>query len=183
MNNIDFFSGQLKYTEELIEHCILETKPERLSIPLPHLSHPKADEKTKERIKSVVGEWPLLRILFHLVVYEEQIAYPEMRRFILNENPSIDGEKWENDDNKLWKEDLNPNNLLSRFKDIRAKQISLLQNCTPEILNEITNDTSWGPQKLNFVINKTLQHTISHGSKLYSKKLFWDMFLETLNKK
>ena len=144
----------------------------------PHFTHPNA-EYMAESLKNVLGEWSALSVLIHLVVYEEIIAYPEMRRFIYNENPVFDEKTYKNEENKLLTEK-DFLIVLKRFQEIRDKQIDLLHSCSNETLNKEIKNTIWGPQHLNFVINKTIQHTMSHGSKLYAKLIFWDNYWKRL---
>lgn len=172
----EYYSQQLLSTEDMVEYCISEIKPERLSIVPPHFSHPALDPLKVENLQSVLGEWPALRVLFHLTEYEVNIAYPEMKRFILNEDFTV---RLETDIDNLWDEVIDSNALLRSFKFIRTKQIELLSRCTDQMFIN-TKITTWGEKNLSFVINKTIQHTLAHGCKLYSKLLFWDHLWDLL---
>lgn len=178
MNSANFFIKQLDATRELIEHCLNIMPEDRLRIVPPHFNHPNAGGQ--ECLRDSLGEWPALKVLVHLVLYEEQAVVDEMKRFIYNKEVTIDWKKLELEEKKNSDSFPDKLELIQRFKNVRDKQIKLLEQVDDYLMNEVEKVTSWGKKKLNFVVNKTIQHTITHGSKLYQKALFWDTIWNSL---
>ena len=174
MNTAEFFIKQLESTMELIEHSILIMPEERHKISPPHYTHPNIE--SFPWIKSDLGEWSALKILHHLVFYEESIL-TEMMRYVSDAGKNKSEEEFEKEELDDFKKSMDINILLERFKVIRKKQIEFLRQINEYQLNDkLVKTTYFGTQYLNFVLNKTLQHTITHGAKLYVKAIFWDGF-------
>ena len=180
MNDIEFFIKQLAYTRDLIEHSILIMPEERHIGDLPHFVHPNIEKA--DWIGNEIGKWPPLRVVHHLVHYEETIAFPEMFKFHKNEAIVYKWDTYELEELEDWEKSKSTEKLIERFKDIREKQIAYLKTIDNSLLNDVDNVTCWGKLPLNFIVNKTLQHTMSHGSKLLSKAIFWDDFMNYLEK-
>lgn len=181
MNTPKYFINQLDSTREMIEHCLEIMKPERLTISPPHFNHPNV--KDTSFLRESFGEWPAIRILIHLLVYEELAVVPEMEKFILNIGETVDWNIVEKTEQDYMDDIPDTTELIERFRNVRNKQIDLLKKCSDDILNKTVKKTLWGSKMLNFVVNKTIQHTITHGSKLYQKAIYWDMawnYLENL---
>lgn len=180
MNTASYFIKELDATREIIEHCLEIIPDERLRIVPPHFRHPNAEGQAW--LKESLGEWPALKVLVHLVLYEELVVVDEMERFILGKKVKFDEEKYVELEKKYFEHYPDKNDFIRRYRAVRKKQISLLESVDNHIFNEIEKETQWGKRKLNFVVNKTIQHTITHGSKLYQKALFWDMAWNALEK-
>ncbi|MHA1983799.1 MAG: DinB family protein [Candidatus Hodarchaeales archaeon] len=182
MNSMDFFIDQLENTKELIVHGILIMPKERHAQELPHFTHPNIEKASW--IISFHGRWPPLRVVHHLVYYEEMIALPEMEKFHKNIEINYNWEKHNINEKNDWKQSQNTDALLDRFTNVREKQRAFLKSIDDEMLNNVKNITCWGKNYFNFIINKTLQHTLSHGANLYAKSILWEhtwIHLENLN--
>ena len=178
MNNATFFINQLDATREMIEHYLEIMKPERLTISPPHFNHPHAQDTAF--LRESFGEWPAIRILVHLLVYEELAVVPEMEKFILNIDGTVNWNIVDKTEQDYMAELPDTTDLIKRFRNVRGKQIDLLKKCSDDTLNKTEKQTPWGKVLLNFVVNKTIQQTITHGSKLYQKAIYWDMVWDHL---
>jgi DinB superfamily len=117
-----------------------------------------------------LGEWSVVRHVFHLLAYEEHIALPSMRLWLGEPFPSID----HLDEDTLWQENtLDLQGLLEKFRAVRAAQIELLTNL-PDTAWQETRDALWGSVTLRWVVTKTFQHTAEHIHDVLSLALFWD---------
>ncbi len=178
MNSSEFFIKELDATKEIIEHCFDLMPKDRITLTPPHFSHPSVKDRTG--LINYLGEWSAIHVLIHLVVYEELAVIPEMERFALNKEVTVDWDYVEKTEEKELENFSDLSELLNRFNVVRKKQIALLQNANNQILNETKKETLWGNRFLSDVVNKTIQHTISHGSKLYQKTMYWDAIWNSL---
>ena len=178
MNSPEYFIKQLDATRELIEHCFDLMPPERVTLSPPHLNHPAV--KDRSGLMNYIGEWSAIHVLIHIVVYEELAVIPEMEKFVLNKDAKVDWNLVEKTEERDLETLPNMSDLLKRFRVVRGKQIELLEKIDNQILNKTTKETLWGNRFLSDVVNKTIQHTVSHGSKLYQKTMYWDAIWNSL---
>ena len=64
---------------------------------------------------------------------------------------------------------------------MRKDQILILDQINDNDL-VIKKSTAWGEKSLEFVVMKTLQHSLEHGNIIMRHLLFWDMNLEFARK-
>jgi len=181
MNSPEYFIKELDATREIVEHCFDVMPPERITMSPPHLEHPAVNDRSQ--LVNFIGEWSPIHVLIHMLIYEEMAVVPEMERFVLNKDVKIDWDYVEKTEQQELESQPNISELLKRFKKIRDKQIDLLKITDDKILNKTQKETLWGMTYLNFVVNKTIQHTISHGSKLYQKTMYWDAIWNSLEER
>lgn len=172
MSTKDFLAKQLIETAQVIEWALTLFPKERLTEKPPHGIHSNDPEW--------FGQWSALRLLFHLVYYEETIALPSLRHWLGDPKPSYPDNSVEDDE---WEKGNDLTNLLLRFQDVRREQVG--------VINKI-DDKHWNEEKIRFYshgmvsaawfVAKTIQHSFSHGDKLLRKALYWDDALESLKK-
>ena len=148
MNNATFFINQLDATREMIEHYLEIMKPERLTISPPHFNHPHAQDTAF--LRESFGEWPAIRILVHLLVYEELAVVPEMEKFILNIDRTVDWNIVEKTEQDYMEKLPELTELIKRFRSVRSKQIDLLKQCSDDILNKTVKKNTLGEQNAKF---------------------------------
>ena len=178
MNSTEFFVKQLDATMEIIEHCFDLLPYDRIGLSPPHFNHPAVKDKTE--LMNYLGEWSAIHVLIHLVVYEELAVIPEMEKFVLDKESIVDWAFVEKKETQELKSNPDLSELLKRFRIVRTRQVDLLKKIDNEILNETKKGTLWGNSYLSNIVNKTIQHTISHGSKLYQKTMYWDAIWNSL---
>ncbi len=172
MDSKAFLAKQLDQTAQIIEWAVTFFSDERLSEVPPHSTHPNAPEWGK----TFFGEWSALRVLFHLLYYEETIALPSIKHWIGEPVPDYPKSS---EEEEAWKKCNDKSELLDRFHKIRKSQL--------EIINRI-DPMDWEKNKLVYhghgkvsaywFVAKTIQHTLAHGDKLLRKALYWDDALQ-----
>ncbi|UCE14308.1 MAG: DinB family protein [Candidatus Heimdallarchaeota archaeon] len=168
MSTKDFLAKQLEETAQIIEWALNLFPKERLTEIPPQETHPNAPEW--------FGKWSALRLLFHLVYYEETIALPSLKHWIGEPKPSYPEISLEE---KEWEKGMDLTGLLLRFQTVRKEQV--------RVIDEI-DEAQWSEEKLRYYghgmvsaawfVAKTIQHTFSHGDRLLRKALYWDDALE-----
>ena len=122
-----------------------------------------------------LGQWTVARHVFHLWYYENTIALPSMQQWLGGAFPFLD----DKDEDLDWgKTEDTVEDLLEKFRTVRAEQIALL----PEFDDAAWNSTRravWGPVTLLWVVSKTYQHTAEHIHDVMSIGLFWDAWLDS----
>jgi hypothetical protein len=120
-----------------------------------------------------LGEWSVVRHIFHMVYYEQTLALPGLRQWL-----GVEGPDSENlDEDAAWASELkNLDWYLSQFKQVRAEQITVLLQFD-DTLWHTKRETVWGSVTLYWVVSKTYQHTAQHTSDILQIALFWDRFL------
>lgn len=119
-----------------------------------------------------LGEWSVARHVFHMLYYEQTIALPSMHQWLGGTVPTVD----DSDEDVAWADNKeNLETLLIQFRNVRAKQISLLPGFEDSIWNE-TRKAVWGPVTLLWVVSKTFQHTAEHTNDVMQMRLWWDEF-------
>jgi hypothetical protein len=175
----DFLAKQLEETAQIFDWAMRLVPEERLLEIPPHSAHPKASD----HVKRYFGSWSAYRIFFHLIYYEEKSAYPNILLW-LDESEHIGrkcgGEK------EAYKEALekkiNLETLLERFHNIRKKQIEAINKIPEKLWTEKKPNTNWGNVTVEFIVTKSIQHTLEHGNKILRNVLFWDSYLRHLEK-
>ena len=121
-----------------------------------------------------LGEWSVVRHVFHLTHYELTLALPSMRQWIGEAPPSSDNLEeltWERTTTR------DVESLLGEFREVRQQQIELLVRFDDRLWDTL-QETTWGPKTLLWVVSKTYQHTAEHTSDIMRIGLFWDRFAE-----
>ncbi|MCK5045685.1 MAG: DinB family protein [Candidatus Heimdallarchaeota archaeon] len=179
-NSKDLLARQLGETAKIIDWAMKSVPDERLLEEPPHSTHPNASED----VKRYFGSWSAYHILFHLLHYEESAALPNLTLW-LEESEQMKrrcgGEK-EAYQEALMNE-LSLQTLLDRFHVVRKKQIDILNKITDAQWTEKRSNTNWGNVTIEFIITKSIQHTLEHGNKILRNVLFWDSHLRRLNNK
>jgi hypothetical protein len=174
---------RLLETENIIKWAISKIPSDRLLEHPPHGQHPHSDRG----FKTYFGEWPALRHLFHLVHYEETYAIPAMQYYMGGPHPSGDlifpQQRLEE---ISWQEsvahDVNATFLLRRLQELRDLQHQLLQLIPEEEWESEKIITGLGKVSAEFVVSKTVQHTIEHANELLKNALYWERALEWLDR-
>ncbi|HSL29245.1 MAG TPA: DinB family protein, partial [Anaerolineales bacterium] len=95
-----------------------------------------------------------------------------MQQWLGETIPSLD----EEDEDLIWSETPDRvENLLEKFRAVRAEQISLLPEFD-EAAWHATREAVWGPVTLLWVVSKTYQHTAEHTNDVMRIGLFWDSY-------
>ena len=122
-----------------------------------------------------LGEWTVLRHMFHLIVYEETMALPSMRQWLGDPMPAVE----EGDEDIAWGAGHELDSLLVRLNAVRAAQRALLPHFDREQWEE-GRAAIWGTVSLHWVMSKTYQHAAEHTSDVLKIGLFWDFALRRL---
>ncbi|NHJ48019.1 MAG: DinB family protein [Asgard group archaeon] len=175
----DFLAKQLEETAQIIDWAMKLIPDDRLLEDPPHFTHPNASED----VKKYFGSWSAYRILFHLLHYEENSALPNIVLW-LDESEHLDRRC--GGESKAYKEVLenrtNLKELLDRFQEVRKKQIKAINKISNKMWTEKKPNTNWGNVTVEFIVTKSIQHTLEHGNKILRNVLFWDSYLRRLNK-
>ncbi len=177
-NSKDLLARQLEETAKIIDWAMKSVPEARLLEEPPHFTHPNASYD----VKKYFGSWSAYRILIHLLHYEETAALPNMTLWL----DEIDrlarhcgGETKAYEDALLHEVSLQ--SLLDRFHTVRKKQIDVLNKITESQWTEKRPNTNWGNVTIEFIVTKSIQHTLEHGNKILRNVLFWDSYLRRLN--
>ncbi len=170
MNSKSFLAEQLNHTRRIIEWTLTLFPEERLWEEPNH----ELQDNAPEGIDSFFGKWSALRVLFHLLYYEETIALPSLKYWIGGPLPSYPKSS---EEEEMWMLCTSKTELIDRFRKIREKQLDTIKSINPD---------EWDSEKLEYYghghvsaywfVAKTIQHTFSHGDKLLRKALYWDDF-------
>ncbi len=179
-NSKELLARQLGETAQIIDWAMKSVPDERLLEEPPHSTHPNASEN----VKRYFGSWSAYQILFHLLHYEESAALPNLTLW-LEESEQMKrrcgGEKAAYQEALMNK--LSLQTLLDRFHLVRKKQVDILNKITEAQWTEKRSNTNWGNVTIEFIITKSIQHTLEHGNKILRNVLFWDSYLRRLNSK
>jgi hypothetical protein len=167
MATSEFFSRQLEVGMEGFIWAIRRLPEERLYVAPPQPVHSGGSLLS-------FGEWSAVRLLFHMVWYDENIAIPSMKQWL--GGPAPDHTTGEDDD---WAEGHELEALIGRLMAAQRAQIEMLPRFTEETWNRPL-PTLWGTQSLNWVVSKTFKHTAEHTNGLMEMVLYWDRHLELL---
>ncbi|MBI1299447.1 hypothetical protein GC175_31345 [bacterium] len=124
-----------------------------------------------------MGTWPAVRHVWHVTEYERCLAIPGMRQWLGAPTPAND---WLDDD-ETWHihQDTPPQDLITRFWEMRREELALVQELQRVDWNE-HRDTVWGYKPLSWVVTKTYQHTFEHGDTLLRMSLWWEHIAEQI---
>jgi len=173
----------LEQTERIIGWAISNVPSDRLLESPPHGRHPQADKG----FKTYFGEWPALRQLYHLVFYEETYAIPTMRCWIGGPHPTVDLIFPQSElEEAEWKVQVAGANaiepLLERLHNLRTVQLEILQAIQEEDWQAEKVQTGLGPVSAEFVVAKTIQHSLEHANELMKNALYWERALDWLDR-
>lgn len=122
-----------------------------------------------------LGEWPLIRHVFHMYRYEREVALPHMRHWLGEPLPSFDDPNeegaWESEGSNKSLEQL-----IADFQGVRAEQIALLPRFDDMLWNEV-RPTLWKEKNIRWIVTKTYQHTAEHTHDVLRMALYWDYAL------
>ncbi|MGC9778340.1 MAG: DinB family protein [Candidatus Heimdallarchaeota archaeon] len=176
----NFLAKQLEETAQILDWAMKLVPEERLLEIPPHSSHSKASED----VKRYFGSWSAYRIFFHLIHYEENVALPNMLLW-LDKSQHI--ERKCGGETKAYQEALEKRidleTLLDSFHKVRKKQIDVINNIPDKLWIEKKPNTNWGNVTVEFIVTKSIQHTLEHGNKILRNVLFWDSHLRQLDSK
>ncbi len=119
--------------------------------------------------------WPIARLIYHLVCYEQRIAIPSMLQWAGGPKPVVgtqeeDGAQEESDWNGGQGHEVSA--LLANFRAGRARQLALCLQFDERDWYEL-RDTIWGYRSLKWVVTKTYQHTLEHTDEVLRAYLWW----------
>jgi hypothetical protein len=183
MTSKNELSSWLAQTERIIHWVIANMPSDRLFENPPHSRHPHADKG----FKTYFGEWPALRHLYHLVFYEETYAIPTIRYWIGGSHPTVDlifpqseleEAEWRNQ--IITTIVIEP--LLERLHNLREAQLEIIQAIKEEDWQVEKVQTGLGSVSAEFVVAKTIQHSLEHANELMKNTLSWERALDWLDR-
>lgn len=122
--------------------------------------------------------WPVARIVYHMLCYDRYIGLPALRQWAGGElstaglTGSIEGDAALEEANWQQGEGHEVQAMLADFRELRAEQLSLLQQFPESVWSE-ERDALWGPVTLKWVATKTYQHTLEHTDEILRSYLWW----------
>ncbi|MEW5980696.1 MAG: DinB family protein [Acidobacteriota bacterium] len=176
-------ASRLQETQRIIEWAISRVPSHRLLEPPPHGKHPQSDRG----FKTYFGEWSALRQLFHLAFYEGMYAVPAMQHCIGGPRPSADLVFPEPElEETAWADALaggvDVASLLRRLRELRELQVDMLRDIPQEAWQEERVETGLGRVSAEFVVAKTVQHSLEHSNDLMKNALYWERALQWLDR-
>lgn len=159
-----FFADKLRESAENFIWAVGQVPVERQFMPPP----------------TPLGEWSVMRNVFHMMHYERTIALPTMRQWLGEPRPPRDA--WLQEE-AIWNggQGHERDRLLADFRAGRTAQIALLSRFDTAAWEE-PRVAIWGPAEttLTWTITKTYQHTFEHTNTILHIALFADMIVERL---
>jgi hypothetical protein len=182
MNTKTELASRLHETESIIRWAISNVPVDRLLEPPPHGKHPQS----AKGFKTYFGEWPALRQLFHLAFYEGTYAVPAMQCCVGGPQPSLDLIFPEAElEQRAWQDAvagiLGVPPLLDQLHELRELQIRLLSEIPDEAWEIERVRTGLGTVSAEFVVAKTIQHSLEHANELMKNALYWERALVWLD--
>lgn len=178
----ELLRDRLEDTATIIEWAVLRVPENRiLEAPL-HGTDPNSDKG----FKTYFGDWSAYRLLFHLVYYEEACALPAMRHWLGEPHPKEDICFPNRDlEDAAWGEELRKGAdlqaLIARFRSIRQEQIRVLDAIPAGEWDQEKVQTGLGRVSADFVVSKTIQHSLEHGDTLLRNALYRERALDWLD--
>ena len=121
---------------------------------------------------SPLGEWSAAQHVFHILTYEQKLAWPTMYQWL--GAPPVAREV----DSKQVEPELPPmEEMLSQFKQVRESEITMLSKFEDADWNSVRSTTFWGDVSLYWLVCKTYQHTNEHIHDILRLELFWDRII------
>jgi len=161
-----FFTDKLRESAENFIWAVGQAPEERQFVPPP----------------KPLGEWSVMRQVFHMMHYERTIALPTMRQWLGEPRPPR--EAWEQEE-AIWNngQGHDPARLLADFRAVRDEQIALLPHFDSSSWDE-PRVAIWGPATttLYWTVSKTYQHTFEHTNSILQIALFADMIVARIEK-
>jgi hypothetical protein len=120
-----------------------------------------------------LGEWSVIRHLFHMVYYERQVALPVMQQWL--GAPKVEFATL--DEVAAWQAGQTApiDALLTQFRAVRSEQLALLPAFKESAWHEQC-EANGEPVTLLWVVSKTYQHTAEHTNDVLRIALFWEHF-------
>jgi hypothetical protein len=157
MNLSDWFHLQLQTSAEGVLWAVEQISLERLYLP------PRSDK------------WPIARVLYHLLCYEQRLALPSMLQWVGGPRP-VAGTPEEDalEEENAWSNGQGHEvpAMLAEFKAMRARQLALLPQFTDHDWHA-EREVIWGQRSLQWVVTKTYQHTLEHTDEMLRAYLWW----------
>lgn len=119
--------------------------------------------------------WPVARLVYHVVCYEQRLALPSMHQWLGGPKPEVGTlEEDQVVENRLWNDGQGHDiaQLLADFRTVRAAQLALLDQFSAQCWQE-ERDALWGGRSLQWVVTKTYQHTLEHTDEILRHYLWW----------
>jgi hypothetical protein len=166
---------RLQDSARLLEWAISRVPPDRVLEVPPHDQHPNVGD----RYKTYFGEWSAYRLFFHVVFYEEVFALPTMKHWLGVPYPEVDIIDPDFSlERAAWQEELERGPdlpaLVQGFRQVRIEQIRVLEMIPAAEWDLEKVNTGLGPVSADFVVAKTIQHTLDHGNALLRNALYWE---------
>ena len=173
---------KIQETEHIIQWAISNVPSERVLEPPPHGKH----TQSVKGFKTYFGDWSALRQLFHLAFYEEIYAVPAMQHFIGSPHPSIDLVFPEPEiEEKVWQDALargvDVSSELQRLHKLRELQLHLISEIPEEAWESERVQTGLGNVSAEFVVLKTIQHSLEHANGIMKNVLYWERAIHWLD--
>ena len=121
------------------------------------------------------NRWPVARVLFHLIRYEQRLALPSMQQWLGGPLPVVGTQEEDNaQDERDWNDGAGyeVQTLIADFKKIRSQQLALFPQFTEQSWYE-EHEAVWGIVSLSWVVVKTYQHTLEHTDEVLKAYLWW----------
>ncbi len=121
------------------------------------------------------NRWPVARIVYHMIRYEQRLALPSMQQWVGGLTPRVGSQEEDNAQNEQDWDDGKGHDiqtLLTDFKDIRSQQLALIPQFTEQSWDE-EREAIWGNVSLKWVVIKTYQHTLEHTDEVLRAYLWW----------
>ncbi len=157
-----FFADKLRESAENFAWAVAQVPEERQFTPPP----------------KPLGEWSVMRQVFHMMHYERTLALPTMRQWLGEPRPPRAA--WLREE-AIWNDGqgYDRDRLLADFRAVRDEQIALLPLFAASAWYE-PRVAIWGPAAttLYWTVSKTYQHTFEHTNTILQIALFSDMIAE-----
>jgi len=170
-------------TTHIIQWAISLVPAERVNQPPPHANHPRSDKG----FKTYFGDWSALHQVFHLAYYEKSYAIPGIQSFIDEAPPSNDlifpsSEQETRAFQDALAAGVDLPTLLQSFLDGRELQLQLLTNIPEEVWQKDSLHTGLGDVSAEFIVSKTIQHSLEHANDILKNALYWERALSWLDR-
>ncbi|MGE5225164.1 MAG: hypothetical protein ACM3PY_22225 [Omnitrophica WOR_2 bacterium] len=176
-------ASRIRETENIIQWAILKVPLQRVQESPPHGKHPHSDKG----FKTYFGDWSALRQLFHLTFYEENYAIPAMQYF--TGNPHLAGDPVfprSEIEEKAWHDALATGidvfALQQRLHGLREVQLRILCEIPEDVWGRETLQTGMGLVSAEFIVMKTIQHSLEHANDILKNALYWERALRWLDR-
>jgi hypothetical protein len=128
-------------------------------------------DRRNARPPAKLGEWTALRLVFHLLYYEREVALPSVRLWLGGEYPAFEGY----DEAAAWESRNEEADPLRELLAVRGEIVAALRQADESAWQEVRR-TPWGDKTLYWVASKTYQHGIEHLSGVLRTAMLWDHY-------